>query len=375
MLWLDQKNTKEDIDLSSINPTYWRIKHIKTFVGIFLTVVLANIIFWTLAVFLAGCGSKNIVITKGFEKNEVMRINTSSCSLSEMMLYLTTVQNQYEEIYGPEIWEMDSQGETMEEKLKSMVLAKVAQVKAMNLMAQSYGLKLSDEELEAIGKSADAFYNSLNDKEKEYIGISREEVQRIYEEYALANTVYDYVIRDINPEISDDEARTISVQHILIKTYNLDSNGKKIPYSERAKKQAEEKARMVRELAVTEGTSFETLQATYNEDTENTYTFGRGDMAKEFEDAAFSLDNGEISPVIETEFGYHIIKCISEFDMETTQLNKVKILKERKEEVFNSTYNAFVEELTKNLNKPLYDKITLIHDPEVKTKTFFDVDF
>ncbi len=37
-------------------------------------------------------------------------------------------------------------------------------------------------------------------------------------------------------------------------------------------------------------------------------SFSRGKMIKEFEVAAFKLEKGQISPIVKTKFGYHIIK-------------------------------------------------------------------
>jgi peptidyl-prolyl cis-trans isomerase D len=62
------------------------------------------------------------------------------------------------------------------------------------------------------------------------------------------------------------------------------------------------------------GESFETLAKKYSQDPGSAIKggdldyFARGQMVPEFESAAFSLKKGEVSDIVKTQFGYHIIK-------------------------------------------------------------------
>ena len=71
-------------------------------------------------------------------------------------------------------------------------------------------------------------------------------------------------------------------------------------------------AQQVTEL-LKKGESFESLAEKYSIDGSRKRGgdlgyFGRGVMVKEFEKAAFSLEKGQVSEIVKTQFGYHIIK-------------------------------------------------------------------
>ncbi len=335
------------------------------------------ILFLLMCLLMTGCSKTGdetkIVLTTGFSKEEIFRIETMSCTLPEIMVYLTNTQNQYESVYGEQIWNTDLDGVSLEENVKDVVLAKIAQVKTMNLLAEKYQVVLSETETELVRTASQNYFASLNEKERELLSVDLETIELLYSEYALAEKVYAYIIKDINPEISDDEARTITVSHIFLKTYALDSQGKKVDFSTEKKQEIYQKAQDILTMANAPEQEFETLVEKYSEDGMGTYSFGKGEIGGAFEQAAFELETNEISKVIETEYGYHIIKCLNTFNREETDANKLKIVEQRRKEVFGQEYDEFVSTLTRSLNEKLWNKVSFIHDSDVTTTNFFDV--
>lgn len=323
--------------------------------------------------FLAACSRARVVFTTGYGENEIFRIDSAVCTLPEFMVYLTNTQNQYEDVYGPEVWNISLDGVTLEENVKDMVLAKIAQIKTMYLLAQNKDVELTEEEQALVEQAAREYFHSLNATEVELLGVELDTITQLYREYALADKVYQYIIQDINPEISDDEARTITVQHILLRTYVIDGTGSRVTYTDDLKENVYERACAIRELAVSGEQNFLDLASRYSEDSTVTYSFGKGEMEESFEVAAFALETDEISQVVETESGYHIIKCINTFDREQTDANKLIIVDERRREVFGQEYDAFVEKLNRGLNEKLWQQVGFLYDENVTTSNFFAV--
>jgi parvulin-like peptidyl-prolyl isomerase len=131
----------------------------------------------------------------------------------------------------------------------------------------------------------------------------------------------EYMIRAIGKEavVTDEEVKRfydanekgflapeqVRARHILIRVPS-DASGEE-------RKKAREKIDGVGGR-IKKGEDFARLAAELSEDTNSQMNggdlgyFTKGQMAKPFEEAAFSLKPGEVSGVVETQFGYHLIK-------------------------------------------------------------------
>lgn len=107
-----------------------------------------------------------------------------------------------------------------------------------------------------------------------------------------------------------DGPAEVGARHILI---SYKGAMRAAPYIDRTKEQAEMLATELQEKALS-GADFEELARKHSDDPGSASsggslgTFSRGQMVKEFSDAAFSLPIGGVSEVVESPFGFHVIQ-------------------------------------------------------------------
>ena len=79
------------------------------------------------------------------------------------------------------------------------------------------------------------------------------------------------------------------------------------------------------------------------------------------------MNDNEISQMITTDNGYYFIKCVSKLDQEKTDENKTDILVQREQQQFNSDYDEFMESARFDLNKNLWDDVSIADQTGIQT--------
>jgi peptidyl-prolyl cis-trans isomerase C len=143
----------------------------------------------------------------------------------------------------------------------------------------------------------------------------------------------------------------VRASHILLATRDAVTGQE---FSEEKKKEKHQQIEKVLERAK-KGEDFAALAKEFSEDPGSKdnggeYTFPRGQMVPEFENAAFSLNTNQVSGIVTTQFGYHIIKLHEKTPKEKTEFAKVeKDLKEflARQEVQEKMLPDFLKQIKK----------------------------
>ena len=191
---------------------------------------------------------------------------------------------------------------------------------AIEAMADEQGVTLTEEDEAAIEASHEAAVEDLGSEEafEEYLyqlGITQETFDRIATISHLFDRLTDLVLQEGSPlylEEADYDQYGVYADHILLSTVDT-ATGEALPEEEAAAK-LETANDLLAQLRAAEDPEalFAQLADTYSEDpgreTNPTgYIYTPGTMVQVFEDTAAALAPGEISDVVQSDYGYHII--------------------------------------------------------------------
>ena len=199
------------------------------------------------------------------------------------------------------------------EMVKKYIIDSLNDTYAMFTLADKYKITLSDEDKTYIDNMIEQSKGTMTDEEfkksLEASYMTPELYRFILEVQQLEILVYNHIIAEDSGIIfADDKTVKKAVSEDFVRATHIlflieDEEGKT------------EKKELADQLLqrLKNGEDFEALKEEYSEDTGlkgNTdgYYFLRGVYDKAFEDAAFNLKEGEISEVVTSDLGYHIIK-------------------------------------------------------------------
>ena len=224
-------------------------------------------------------------------------------------------------------------------QLKENFLRQIVQSRVISDIAKEKGFDKKPEIKKQMELFADNFLaNEFLKKEiAEKVSISEEDMKSYYDTHK-------------------DEFKTpemARVRHILVKV----APGA----SEEEKKKAKEKAEGILDK-IKAGEDFDKLATELSDDTGSKPKggdlgfFARGRMVKPFEDAAFSLKPGQVSGIVETQFGYHIIKMeeMKEAGIDTFETVKERIRQKLLQDRIRTKVAEFIDNAMKNAKAEIH---------------------
>lgn len=327
----------------------------------FGTKIAAAALALTMAVgMLTGCNTNK----SEQSQKKVFTYDGTDVYLDEAWVYAKITQTTYESYYmstfGDSMWSMevsqDDEGNpvTFEEMAKESVISQIKQVKVLVNQAEELKVELTSDEEKEAKEAAEAFCDT--DEGKAILtetGANEDTILKIYQENALAAKVQEEMVKDVDTEVSDDEARKTSVYKLVFETTKTDSEtGSVSDMSAAEKKEQKQKAKDA--LAEIQGgkTIEEVAEALEMTDSaEETYSAGESKGGEKFEAAVAKLKDGDVADkVLTTDEGYVVVKLVAYTDEDATAEEKESIINDRKSELYQKNYEELVKDLEEEWN-------------------------
>ena len=168
---------------------------------------------------LAGCGSKGSKIDGS---KTLMTVNGEDVRLGVGSLYAKYQQASIYQIYSmyfgtTSIFDNEhDDGHTYGEEIKESVISDLEKMVTIKQHAEEYGVSLTDEETAAIETAAQAYMDGNDEETRGKIGAAKEDVVELMTLQTLQASMMDPIVKDVDTEISDEDAQQTSVSYIRI---------------------------------------------------------------------------------------------------------------------------------------------------------------
>ena len=206
----------------------------------------------------------------------------------ELLIYQLQIKNKYEPSLGEDVWNFSIEdGKTFSDMAKDELLSEITKIKIVVQQAAELEIALEDSEKEEVEAQVVEYMEKITEADQKKYGITQDVVRRVLEDNYLADKVYTVATNEVNTDISDEEAKQIKLQMLMVMTNGKDKNGTQIALDETQKQTAKKRADAMREKAL-ETEDFGNFAGSNTDASYVDITLGKGDNP-EIENAAFSL--------------------------------------------------------------------------------------